>query len=121
MTTYKITGLISRSEGKTAHLPLCPLGRKPEVFYLARCFHKTNPFRLELNIEHGPESSPELPFELNKLLARLFGVSQLIQKLLGVTRPTLVEQGRFHLPANGIWVMDSVVIQQMVARIRLVS
>ena len=121
MTPQEITGLISRSEGKTAHLPMCPLRRKPQVLYLARCLHETTPFRLELNIQSGPEGSPELPFKLNKLLARLIRVSELIQKLLGIARPSLIKQGRFHLPANRIRVMDSVVIQQMVARIRLVS
>jgi hypothetical protein len=100
---------------------MCPLRRKPQVLYLARCLHETNPFGLELNIQNGPEGSPELPFELNKVLASLIRVSELIQKLLGITRPSLIKQGRFHLPANRIRVMDSVVIQQMVARIRLVS
>ena len=121
MTTEEVTGLISRCKGKTAHLPLCPLRRKPQVLYLARCLHDTNPFGLELNIQHGPQRSPELPFQLNKLLARLIRVSELIQKLLGIARPSLIKQGRFHLPTNGVRVMDSVMIQQMVARIRLVS
>jgi len=121
MTTQKITGLIPRSEGKTAHLPLCPFPREPQVLYLARRLHETNPFGLELNIQNGPEGSPELPFELNELLARLIRVSELIQQLLGITCPSLVKQGRFHLPANGVRMMDSMVIQQMVARVGLVS
>ena len=76
---------------------------------------------MEFNIQYGSQNSPELAFQLNKLLARMPYVSQFIQKLLRITGPPFIKERRLDLTADWIGMMDSNMIQKVVAWIGLMG
>jgi hypothetical protein len=92
MTPHEITRLIPRCEGKTADLALGPLGRKSKGLDLFGSLLQRDPSSVEVDIQDRSQNAPELTFQSDDLLAWILYVSQLIEKLLRITGPSLIEE-----------------------------
>jgi len=61
--------------------------------------------------------SPETPFQTYHPLPCIGDVSQIIEKVLGITGPAFVEEGGFDLAPDRIGMMNPDMIQYVMARI----